>query len=162
EVHLALTGRVEQRHEDLGLGLLVSADGIADDAGAAGVAVLIAQALIDASRGVTLLGWGVAVVIDDLLQGGQEGGEDGFWAWRRGAEGGRLGLADDLADGPEVEVIFGAGLSHADRAGADAAANLGPEFHVGEHSCLPRSESRATLNVARGRLGALHFLVGIH
>src|SRR5579883_1994710 len=42
EVHLALAGRMEQGQEDLRLRLLVGADGGADDAGTAGVAVLIA------------------------------------------------------------------------------------------------------------------------
>jgi hypothetical protein len=32
----------------------------------------------------------------------------------------------------------------------DAAADLGPQFHVGEHSCLPWSGSRATLSLAGG------------
>src|SRR5262249_18850379 len=41
---------------DLGLGLLVGPHGVADDAGAAGVAVLVAQALKDASGRVPLLG----------------------------------------------------------------------------------------------------------
>jgi hypothetical protein len=42
EVGLGLAGRVEQGHEDLGLGLLAGADGVADDAGTASVIVLVA------------------------------------------------------------------------------------------------------------------------
>ncbi len=160
EVHLALAGRVEQRHEDLGLGLLVGADGIADDAGTPRVTLLVTQALIDPSGRVTLLGRCVPVVVDDLLKDGQERAEDGPGARLRGAEGRRLRVPDDLADGPEVEVVFGASLSHADLAGQDAPADLGPKFHVGEHSCLPLSGSWATLSLAGWRLGALHFLVG--
>src|SRR5262249_130500 len=106
KVHLALAGRMEQGHEDLGLGLLVDADGVADDAGAAGVTVLVTQALIDTSGGVTLLGWCVAIRINDLLEDGQEGAKDRLGAGRRDTEGRRLGLPDDLADGPEVEVVF--------------------------------------------------------
>src|SRR5439155_18097558 len=75
-------------------------------------------------------------------------------------EGWRLRVADDLADGPEVEAVLGARLSQTDLSGHDTAADLGPEFHVGEHSCLPLSGSRATLSLAGWRLGALHFLVG--
>src|SRR5262249_54562310 len=122
----------------------------ADDAGAAGVAVLVAQALIDASGGVPLLGRCVAVVVEELPEGGQERAEDRLGPFLRGAGGGRLRVPDDLADGPEVEAVLGAGLAHAERAGQDAAADLGPEFHVGEHSCLPRSGSRATLSLAGG------------
>ena len=69
-------------------------------------------------------------------------------------------MPDDLAGGPEVEVVFGAGLSHADLAGQNAAADLGPEFHLGEHSCLPSSEPKAALSLTGGLSGALHFLVG--
>jgi hypothetical protein len=150
EVHLALAGRVEQRHEDLGLGLLVGADGIADDAGAPRVALLVAQALIDTSSGVTLLGRCLAVVVDELLQNGQERAEDRFGAGLRGAEGQRLRVSDELADRPEIEMVFGASLSHADLAGQDAPTDLGPKSHVGEHSCLPLSGSRATLSLAGG------------
>jgi hypothetical protein len=56
-----------------------------------------------------------------------------------GAEGLWLGLADDLLDSTEVKPVLGACLSHADVAAQDAASDLGPEFHVGEHSCLPLS-----------------------
>src|SRR5262249_36271836 len=114
------------------------------------VAMLVAQALIAPSRGVTLLGRCVVVVVDDLPQDGQERAEDGLGAELRGAEGRRLRVPDDLANGPEIEVVFGASLSHADLAGQDAAADLGPKFHVGEHSCLPLSGSRATLKLAVG------------
>src|SRR5262249_56975817 len=95
--------------------------------------------------GVPLLGWCVAMGLNFLLEDGEEGATNRLGAGRGDTEGRRLGLPDDLADGPEVEVVFGAGLSHADLAGADATADLGPEFHVGEHSCLPQSAFRATL-----------------
>src|SRR5262249_20701873 len=65
----------------------------------------------------------------------------GLGARPGGVVGGRLGVAGDLADGTEVEPVLGASLSHAQLAADDAAAGLGPEFHVGEHSCLPRSGS---------------------
>jgi hypothetical protein len=53
-------------------------------------------------------------------------------------------------------------LSHTQLTGQDTPADLGPEFHVGEHSCLPLSGSWATLSVAGRRSGALHFSIGIH
>src|SRR5262249_19829863 len=56
--------------------------------------------------------------------------------------------------------VFGASLSQADLAGQDTTPDLRPEFHVGEHSCLPLSGSGATLSLAGWRLGALHFWIG--
>jgi hypothetical protein len=90
EVHLSLSGWVEQRQEDLSLGLPVDADRGADDAGAARVAVLVAQAFIDASCGVTLLGRCVAVIVKDLLEDGQEGTENGLGSGLGGVEGRRF------------------------------------------------------------------------
>jgi len=87
DVHRTLAGRVEQRYEDLGPGLLVGADGIGDDAGAPRVAVLVAQAFIDPSGRVSLPGRGVAFVVDDLPRDGQERAEEGL-ARDRGARGG--------------------------------------------------------------------------
>jgi hypothetical protein len=151
---------MQQGDEDLGLGLLVGGDGIADDAGAARVAVLVAQAFVDASCGVASLGRGEAVVVEDLVDDGQEGPQDGLGPWCGTAKGGRLGLGDDLLDGAEVEVVFGGCLPQAQLAGEDAATDFGPDAHVGEHSCLPLSGPKAALSLTGWRSGALHFSVG--
>jgi hypothetical protein len=133
-----VAGRLGQGDEDLGLGLLDLGDGGADDA----LAALVAQgaeAVIDAAGGVPLPGRGVLVVVQDLGDDGQERVED-----RLGARPGEigpglgLGLVDDLSDGAEVEVVLGGGLAQAQLAGADATTDLGPKFHVGEHSCASR------------------------
>src|SRR5581483_11412497 len=71
EVHLALARGMEQRYKDLGLRLLVAANGVANNARAPRVALLIAQTLIDTSGRVPLLWRGVAIVVDNLLKNRQ-------------------------------------------------------------------------------------------
>jgi hypothetical protein len=70
EVALPVGGGVGEWHEDLGLGLLELGDGGADDALAAGVVVLGAEAVVDAPRRVSLLGGCGKVVAEDLLNDG--------------------------------------------------------------------------------------------
>ena len=70
-----------------------------------------------------------------------------------------LGLMDDLVDGAEIEAVLPAGLPEAQLAAEDALADLRPDFHVGEHSCLPLSGPWRALRVAGWRSGALHFSV---
>src|SRR5262249_23457488 len=135
EVALGLAGRVQQRHEHLGTGALPGADDIADAGEATGVTVLVAEPLVDADGGVPLLGRRGAVGVEDVVDERDDRVEDGLGPRGRLTRP-RLGLLDDFLDGPPVEAVLGAGLSHADLAGADAAADLGPELHVGEHSCL--------------------------
>jgi hypothetical protein len=130
EVALGGPGRVQQGHEHLGLGLLVGGDGGADDAGTASVVVLVAEAFKDATGGVALLGRGVAVVLQDLVDDGQEGAEGGLGPRPDLPEGRWLGVVDDLGDGAEVEAVLAAGLPQAQLAGDDAATDVGPEFHV--------------------------------
>jgi hypothetical protein len=102
----------------------------------------------------------VTVVVEDLLEQGEERAEDGLGSWLVGVKGGRLRVPDNLLDGPEVEGVLGAGLSQADLAGQDTSADLGPGIHVGEHSGLPQSGSRAPLRLAAWQLRALHFWIG--
>jgi hypothetical protein len=78
EITPGFARRMQQGNEDLCLGVLGGGDGGADDAGATGVVVLVAQAFVDASGGVPLLEWGEAVVVEELLDDGQEGAEDGL------------------------------------------------------------------------------------
>ena len=140
-VALGLAGAVQQGHEDLGLGVAAGSDGVADDAHAACVAVLVAQTLKDASSGVALLGGSRAVVCEDLLDGVQEGPQDGLGSAFELLVGAGLGLVDNFDDGAEVEVILAAGLPEAQFFAQDTATNFGPQMHVCKHSCLPLSGS---------------------
>jgi hypothetical protein len=56
-------------------------------------------------------------------------------------------------------VILAAGLPDAQLAVEDTTPDLGPELHVGEHSCLPLSGHGCAPSLAGQRSGALHFLV---
>ena len=78
EVGLGLPGAMGDRHEDLGVALPPGADGVADDARAAAVAEFAAEPMVDPRGGVPLLGGRVAVGLEDLMDGGQEGAELGF------------------------------------------------------------------------------------
>ena len=112
--------------EDLGLVLAQLGDDGADDALAAGVA-LGAEAVEDAACCVALLGRGVQVVAEDLLDEGEEGIEDGLGAWLGAALcGGQVGLMDDLVDGAEVEVVLGGSLAEAQLAREDTTADISP------------------------------------
>src|SRR5262249_5993069 len=150
---------MQQRHEDLGLLLLPRSDGGADDARTTGIAVLVAQPLVDASRRVALLAWRVLVVTEDLCDDRQEGTEDGFGTLCCLPIRDRLRLVDDLVDGTEVEPILLASLTQAQLVSEDTAPDLGVDLHVVMHSCLPRSKPRAALRRASGS-GSLHFSIG--
>ena len=112
-VALGLARRVAQGYEDLGLRLLQSPHRVADDAGATPVVMLVAEAIIDASGGVALLGRGVLVVVEDLLDDGEERSENRSRTWRGLPVGRGLGLVNDRVGGAEVEVILQASLPEA-------------------------------------------------
>src|SRR5262245_54790194 len=80
-IALGLAGRMKQGNEDLGLGLLEGTDGIANDTGTAAVTMFVAEAIVDASGGMALFGWGVLVIVQDLLNDGEERSENRAWAW---------------------------------------------------------------------------------
>jgi hypothetical protein len=159
-VALGLAGRMAQGDEDLGLRLLEGAHGLADDAGTAAIVMLVAEAIEDASGGMALLGGRGLILVENLLNDGEERSENRAWPWLGLLVGLGFGLVNDLVDGAEVEVVLPAGLPETQLAAADPPTDLRPKFHVGEHSCLPLSGPRCTLSVAVWRSGALHFSVG--
>ena len=64
-----------QRDEDLGRPQPPGGDGLLHDGQAAGIAVLVTEPLEDAAGGVPLLPRGLLVVLEDLVDDGQEGVE---------------------------------------------------------------------------------------
>jgi hypothetical protein len=137
EIALSLAGRVEQRHEHFLLGLLIGCDRGANVAGAGWVVVRVAEAFVDASGAVPLLGWGVPVGVEDLVDDRDERAQDWLGAERASAVRGWFGVVDDRADRAEVQPVLGARAAQTQFAGDDAATDLRPEFPVGEPSCLP-------------------------
>jgi hypothetical protein len=133
EVDLGLAGSVGQRDEDLGAGAPPGADGVLDDGQTSGVAVLVAEPLEDAPGGVALLPGGLLVVLEDLVDDGEEGIELGPGSRGRAAVAGRLGMVEDLLEGVPVDVELAADGALALFVDEDAAADLGPVLHVGEH-----------------------------
>jgi hypothetical protein len=139
EVDLGVAGRVVQGDEDFGLGLTQLGHGGADDALAAAIPQT-AEAVVDAPGGVTLLGRSGPVVLEDLLDDGEEWPKPGLGSGAGALlTGGRLELVDDLFDGTEIEVVLGGGLADAQFAGQDTTPDFSPELHVGEHSRPSRS-----------------------
>jgi hypothetical protein len=140
EVDLRLAGRVGQRDEDLGVAAPPGADGVLDDGQAASVAVLIAEPPVDPHGGVPLLPRGLPVVLEDLVDDGQERLEDRGPPRRGAAVAGGLGMGEDLAEGLEVDAVLAAGGALAQAVDEDATADLGPVLHVGVHPCASLPE----------------------
>src|SRR5262249_56001008 len=95
---------VGQRDEDRGGGGPPGGDGLLDDRQAALVAVLVAESLEDASGGVALLPGGLPVVLEDLVDDGQEAVELGPGPRGRAAIAGRLGVLEDLGQRVPVDL----------------------------------------------------------
>ena len=133
EVDLGLTGAVGQGDEDLGGAEPPGGDGLLHDGQAAGVAVLVAEPLEDAAGGVPLLPRGFLVVLEDLVDDGEERLELRFRAGGSAAIAGRLRVLEDLLEGVPVDVVLAAGGALAQAVDEDATADLGPVLHVGEH-----------------------------
>ena len=133
EVDLGLARAVGQRDEDLGGAEPPGGDGLLHDGQAAAVAVLVAEPLEDAAGGVPLLPRGLLVVLEDLVDDGQERLELGPGSWGRAAVSGRLGVVEDLLERVPVDVVLAAGGALAQAVDEDATADLGPVLHVGVH-----------------------------
>ena len=93
EVDLGLAGAVGQRDEDLGAGAPPGGDGLLDDGLPAGIAILVAEPLEDPLGGVPLLPGGLLVVLEDLVDDGEEGVELGPGAGRGPPIARRLGMS---------------------------------------------------------------------
>ena len=100
---------MSQGDEDLGGMESASGDGFLDDSQAAGVAVFVAEPLEDAAGGMSLLPRGLLVVVEDLVDDGQERIELGPGAWDRAAVARRFGMLEDLLEGIPVDVVRAAG-----------------------------------------------------
>ena len=133
EVGLGLAGLVGQGDEDLGGGEPPGADGVLDDGQAARVAVLGLEPVEDPLGGVPLLLGCLLVVLEDLMDDGQEGIEDRGPLRLGAAVARRLGVVEDLLEGLPVDLVLAAGGSPAEAIDEDATADLGPVFHVGIH-----------------------------
>jgi hypothetical protein len=95
--------------------------------------VLVAKPLEDAAGGVPLLPRGFLVVLEDLVDDGQERIELGPGTWDRTAIARRFGVLEDLLESVPVDVVRAAGSALAQAVDEDATANLGPDLHVGVH-----------------------------
>ena len=111
----------------------------------AGEAVLVPQPLPDPAGRVPLLLRGLPVGVQDLADDGQERPEGRLGPGLPRPVPRRLLVGQDLLERQPVDLVLAAGLPLADLAGQHPAADLGPDLHVGEHSCLLPSggESRA-------------------
>ncbi len=138
KVGLSLARRMHQRHKHLGLRLLPLSDRVTNNATTAVVAMLIAQALKDPLGRVPLLLGHRSIGFENLMDDRHERIKLGPRTRRLGLKWSRLGLLKHFAQGLPMDGILTASLSLADLAGEHAATNLGPKFHVGEHSRLHR------------------------
>ena len=128
-----LTRAVSQGDEDLGGAEPPGGDGFLDDGDAAGVTVLVAEPLEDAAGGVTLLPRGLLVVLEDLVDDGEECLELRLRSRCLATVTRRLGVLEDLLEGIPVDAVFAAGGALAQAVDQDATADLGPDLHVGVH-----------------------------
>jgi len=131
---LSLARSVLQGDEDLGLSLFPKADGIADDAGAAGIAKLIAETVKEACGGMALLRWSGSILVEDAVDDGQERPQLGLGA-RDGVLVARwCGRREDSRECRPVEVVFPASGAFGEFPQKNAAADLSPVVHIGVHS----------------------------
>ena len=133
EIDLGLAGAVGQRDEDLGTGAPPGGDGLLDDGRSAGIAVLVPESLEDAPGGMPLLLGDLLVVLEDLVDDGEEGIEFGLGPWGRAAVAGRLGMIQDFLKCVPVDVELATDGAFALVVDEDTAADLGPVLHVDEH-----------------------------
>jgi hypothetical protein len=103
---------------------------------AAGIVVLIPQALEDALGGVALLGRRLAVGGQDLLDGGQIGPQLGLGAGQALAIAGRLAVGEDLLQRLVGDPVLPADRSLRGALDEHQASDVGPVLHVGKHSFL--------------------------
>jgi hypothetical protein len=95
--------------------------------------VLVAEPLEDAAGGVPRFPRGLLVVLEDLVDDGQERIELGPGAWDRTAIARRFGVLEDLLERVPVDAVRAAGGALAQAVNENATADLGPDLHVGVH-----------------------------
>ncbi len=133
EVELGMTGWMAERDERFLRVRLGSLHRRLDLGVTAGVAVFVPQALEDLPRRVPLLGRGLAVIVEDLVDRGQVGTEHGLRAHPGHLIAGRLRVRQDLGQGlvPDSVVPMDGTLRRAFH--QDLPSDLGPFVHVGVH-----------------------------
>src|SRR5262245_49859226 len=146
EVDLGLAGAVGQGDEALAAGPLEVADRPLHGRVAAPVA-LGPEPLEDPLGGVALLPGAALVLLEDPGDPVEEGPELGPGAWDLGPVARRLGMGEDLLECPPVYPGLAKDLALADAFDQDAAADVSPLQHVGEHlwasGAVTRGEDRA-------------------
>jgi hypothetical protein len=124
---------VSQRDEDLGARASPGGDGLLDDGLPAGIAIRVAEPLAEALGGVPMRPGGLLVILEDLVDDGEEGVELGHGAGFGPPIARGLGVSEDLGERVPVDVELAASGPLAQAIDEDATAALGPAVHVGEH-----------------------------
>ena len=132
----AVAGGVVEGDEGLACGVATVLEVALDGVVAAGVPVLGDEPSVDLGGGVPLLAWCGPVGVEDGIDGGLEGSEDGCGAWS--GEGVRLGLGvgQSLANRVAADAESAGDLSGTDAVPVEAA-DLGEVVH-GTHPNPPR------------------------
>jgi hypothetical protein len=146
EVELGLAGRVGQGDEHLLVMAAVQGDGLLDPGDAAGVAVLVPEALEDPLRRVVLLGGSVPVGGEDLLDQAEVGSEPGLRPGLGSPVPRRLGVGQDLLQGLVGDAELPAHGALGGLLDEHLAPDLGPLLHVGSHSLSRLLGSAAALD----------------
>jgi len=139
EVELRFTGRVRQRHEDFRRRLLVTPDLVADDRDSTRVAVFLAEPIEDPPARVTLLRVFLLVVFQDRVNDREKRPDRRLAALDLLPVAGRLRMAHDLLDRPEIQIVLLARLPPAEAIDEHITPDVGPLIHVGNHSFPSRS-----------------------
>src|SRR4051812_5215997 len=127
--------------------------------------MLVAEPLEDPLGGVPLLPGGLLVILEDLVDDGEEGVELGPGAGLGPPIARGLGVSEDLGQRVPVDVELAASGPLAQAVNEDATPDLGPVVHVGEHPCSSRGRVRegvkppsSLARSPRGEPWALRFL----
>lgn len=126
-----------QRHEDLGLTLLIAVDLVLHDRDPAIVSILFLEPLKDPSAGVTLLPVYRFVGFEDLVNDRNERLKLRLCTHRFLSMARRLRIVENLPDRPVVEFVLLARLADTHLVHQNIKTNIGPFVHVCQHS-FPR------------------------
>ena len=126
-----------QRHEDLGLMLLIAIDLVLYDRDPAIVSMLFLEPLKDPLAGVTLLLVYRFVGFEDLVDDRNKGLKLRLRSHRLLSMAWRLRIVENLADRPVIEFVLLARLADIHLVHQNIKTNIGPFVHVPQHS-FPR------------------------
>src|SRR5271170_2381115 len=133
EIELGLATGLAERDEDLGRVEAMKPHVATDHENAAGVAVLVTKALEDAFGGVALFRGSGPVCFEDLVDHLEERTELRLAPRDVLSVAGRLGVLEDLLQGPVAEVVLPADRALRGALHEDSPADLVPHLHVGVH-----------------------------